>query len=606
MGEAPFPLEGEDCERDARRILLRLPLTADEKLYGLGLHFMRMNHRGRTRFLRVNSDPKQDTGETHAPVPFIVSDRGYGVLIDTSRIVTVYCGSSMRADETGQAQAVDRNNDKSRWKATPVSERMEWVLPPEGADVYVFGGSTPLDAVRRYNLMCGGGTLPPRWGLGFWHRVPTLYSDEQVKEEALEFRKRDFPCDVIGLEPGWHSKSYPVTYEWNQERFPDPEAFVTGMAQEGFRVNLWEHPYVSPEAEIYEPLRPLSGTYSVWAGLAPDYTLDEARRIYQEQHRGKHVTVGVSGYKLDECDGDELTNNSWMFPAHAEFPSGTDGEQMRQIYGLLFQKMTAELYAEENKRTYGLVRASGTGASSLPYVLYSDLYDHRQFVRALVNSSFSGLLWTPEVRKAKSAEDWVRRMQSVCFSPMAMLNAWGDGTKPWSFPEVESIVRHYIQLRMRLMPYLYSAFARYHEDGTPPFRAMPLIGQGASASLDPGVVQEKKLDTVDAAYGGNRKKGMGRPVSGRRFAAGCAAVRGETEREVWSPEGRWYGLETGEVFEGGTVVRVEPGLERIPVFVRDGAVIPMTAVRGSCPASGRAGASHPVPFRRNRRGSAAL
>ncbi|MCZ8511065.1 ABC transporter substrate-binding protein [Paenibacillus filicis] len=586
MPEAAFPLAEASSEGSSRRALLRVPLTPEEKLYGLGLHFMRMNHRGRTRYLRVNSDPKQDTGETHAPVPFIVSDRGYGVLIDTSRIVTVYCGSSMKEKETAPEQAIDRNNDRSRWKATPVSETMEWLLPAEGADVYVFGGSTPLEVVRRYNLFNGGGTLPPRWGLGFWHRVPTLYSGDQVKEEALEFRRRGFPCDVIGLEPGWHSKSYPVTYEWNKERFPEPAAFVKEMADEGFRINLWEHPYVSPEAAVYEPLRPLSGTYSVWAGLAPDYTLEEARNIYQRLHREAHVSIGVSGYKLDECDGSELTNNSWMFPAHAEFPSGADGEQMRQLYGLLFQRMTAQLYENDNQRTYGLVRASGTGASNLPYVLYSDLYDHRQFVRALCNASFSGLLWTPEVRKAASAEDWVRRMQSVCFSPMAMLNAWGDGTKPWSFPEVEHIVRHYIRLRMRLLPYLYTAFARYYEDGTPPFRAMPLAGSGYSSGAEKGQAQEKKLDTVEAAYGGTRKREWD-----DQFLVGddllvAPLFAGETESDVILPEGRWYGLETGEAFEGGSVVRVAPGLEHIPVFVRDGAILPMTAAADHAPKPG--------------------
>ena len=79
------------------------------------------------------------------------------------------------------------------------------------------------------------------------------------------------------------------------------------------------------------------------------------------------------------------------------------------------------------------------------------------------------------MRASKSAEEWLRRMQSVCFSPMAMLNAWADGTKPWSFPEVENQVRDVAQLRMQLLPYIYSAFARYKDEGIPPFRAMQLV-----------------------------------------------------------------------------------------------------------------------------------
>lgn len=559
------------------RSILALPLEANEKLYGTGLQFMRMNQRGRTKYLRVNSDPKQDTGETHAPVPFYVSERGYGVLIDTARAVTMHLGSSVRLEDTRRGDVRDRNRDAS-WRATLPSARAEIRLPEEGADVYLFGGPTLGDVVSRYNLFCGGGALPPKWGLGFWHRVPTLFNAEEVFAEAMEFRSRDYPCDVIGLEPGWHSHSYPVSNEWDKERFPDAGGFVREMADNGFRINLWEHPYISPESGLYDSLKPLSGDYSVWGGIAPDYSLSEARELYIKQHKEQHVDLGISGYKLDECDGSELTNNSWMFPEHTSFPSGLDGEQMRQMYGLMFQTMTSELYRANNQRTYGLVRASNAAASSLPYVLYSDLYDHKQFIRALCNSSFSGLLWSPEVRRARNAEDWVRRMQTVCFSPLAMLNAWGDGTKPWSFPETERIVQHYIKLRMRLLPYLYTAFATYHEHGIPPFRAMPfVVSPEEFARAEEQRSAAETLNTTDGAYG---KRNI--PQWDDQYMFGdsllvAPLVEGEEEREVLLPSGSWIGFETGERYTGGSVIRVRAGLDMIPIFVRDGAVIPMTS-----------------------------
>src|SRR5688500_14501851 len=189
---------------------------------------------------------------------------------------------------------------------------------------------------------------------------------------------------------------------------------------------------------------------------------------------------------MDENDG----YDKWLWPDVATFPSGTTAEQMRQIYGLAMQKMTDEWYREQNRRTYGLVRASNAGASNFPYVIYNDYYSHPDFITALVNSSFIGVLWTPEVRASKSAEEWVRRMQSVCFSPMAMLNAWADGTKPWSFPEVADPVRDVMRLRIRLLPYLYAAFARYHFDGVPPVRAMALEpGFRVEQPSTPGVVK---------------------------------------------------------------------------------------------------------------------
>lgn len=148
-------------------------------------------------------------------------------------------------------------------------------------------------------------------------------------------------------------------------------------------------------------------------------------------------------------------------------------------------KITADWFKELNQRTYGLTRASNAGASSLPYVIYNDYYSHRDFITALINSSFIGVLWTPEVRTSETAEEWVRRMQSVCFSPMAMINAWADGTKPWSYPTVEKEVRAVANLRMQLLPYLYTAFAQYHFEGKPPFRAMNLVEGFGSRQTKP-------------------------------------------------------------------------------------------------------------------------
>ena len=201
MGELPaagFPLDEAAItgEVDGGRTVVVLPLEPDEHVFGLGLQFLKVNHRGRTRYLRVNSDPVQDTGETHAPVPFYVSSRGYGVLVNTARIVTMYCASCGRKAPRHAPHIQNRVTDPD-WAATPLTDTVEIVAHTEGLEILVFAGDTPLDVVRRYNLFCGGGTLPPRWGLGFWHRVPLKFTAEEALAEAMDFRKRDFPCDVI-------------------------------------------------------------------------------------------------------------------------------------------------------------------------------------------------------------------------------------------------------------------------------------------------------------------------------------------------------------------------------------------------------------------------
>ena len=454
IGNAPFPLSRTEirAQRVDGKLVLRFPLGDSEQLYGLGLDFRALQQRGSVKELHVDHFGGTDNGRTHAPVPFYVSSAGYGVLIDAARYVTVYAGTAVRTDSKHPPVVRDRNLDK-RWSAQPTSDAVEVLVPASGAMVYVFAGPTPLDAVRRYNLYSGGGVLPPKWGLGFLHRVPTLFTAQQATEEVAQFAARGYPLDVLGLEPGWQSASYPGTFVWDRTRFPDPDAFIADMKRRGVRVNLWMNPYVAPSSPLFATLAPLSGSYTVWTGIVPDFTLPSVRTAVLEHFDRELVRRGVSGYKLDEVDG----YDRWLWPDHATFPSGLSGEQMRQIYGVAIQRATFDAFRARDQRTYGLVRASNAGAAPLPYVLYNDYYGHPEFITALASSGFIGVLWTPEVRSSRTSEEWLRRMQSVCFSPLAMLNAWSDGTKPWSFADVADPVREVMRLRIRLLPYLYSA-----------------------------------------------------------------------------------------------------------------------------------------------------
>jgi alpha-glucosidase (family GH31 glycosyl hydrolase) len=450
--------------------------------------------------------------------------------------------------------------------------------PAEGVEVYLFAGPTSLDVVRRYNLFMGGGCLPPRWGLGFTHRVHRLYSAEDVNNEIKEFNERDFPLDFIGLEPGWQSASYPCTFEWSSDRFPEPEKFVSDLLEQGIRLNLWTNPYVSPASPIYNEIEAYTGSHTVWNGLVPDLYTDEAGKILMDQFTKSQVDLGVSGYKIDEVDG----YDHYLWPDVATFPSGVSAEQMRQTYGVKIQKMLADIYREKNQRTYGLVRASNAGSSPMPFVLYNDYYNHEDFITALCNSGFSGLLWTPEARNSRSAEEWLRRIQSVCFSPLAMINAWSSGTKPWSFPEVEDAVREIAQLRMQLMPYFYSEFAKYHFKGTPPFRAMylePAFNHSAakvsgSSNLEENPYAEALNKEVKDQY-----------MAGENLLV-APMFTGQKTRTVVLPEGKWFDFYTGEFAGEGEVISVEPGLEKIPVFVKDGGIVPMMKPRLRSPQAG--------------------
>jgi alpha-D-xyloside xylohydrolase len=570
LGNRDFPLElqGSKYELTDEKTYLRFPLDRGEQLFGLGLNFKTVQQRGTIKTLHVDHYNGQDNGRTHAPVPFYVSDKGYGVLINSARYITVYAGTAVRKDSKNPPEEMNRNTQKN-WSSKPYSDAVEVLVPAAGTEVYVFAGTTTMEVVQRYNLYCGGGTLPPKWGLGFSHRTPTLFTDKQVLQEVGEFEAKGFPLSVVGLEPGWQSHSYPNSYVWDTERYPKPAPFLDQLLQKNIRANLWVNPYVSSQSPIYKPILPFTASHTVWVGVVPDFNLPPARELFRKHFTQTHLDIGVSGYKVDETDG----YDSWLWPDVAKFPSGYSAEQIRQTYGLQFQRLTMDWFHDKNTRTYGLVRASNAGASAMPYVIYNDYYNHKDFITALCNSSFIGVLWTPEARSSKTAEEWLRRMQAVCFSPMALLNAWADGTKPWTFPEVSEQVKDVMQLRMQLLPYLYTTFAQYHFEGKPPIRAMNLV-EGFSFEEKTTAGQ---LNSTDNPYAVAIRQDIKDQYMVGDFLLVAPLFAGEPTRKVLLPPGKWYDFYTGKfVGEGETIVVDQSAkLDHIPLFVKEGGMIPM-------------------------------
>lgn len=580
LGKPPFPISKDEISGRLAdgKTFLRLPLEKEEEIYGFGLNFKTIHQRGRIMRLHVDHYGGQDNGRTHAPVPFYVTSEGYGVFINSARYLDIYAGSASRLDSKNPAKALDRNTDPS-WTASPYSDAVEVLVPADGVEFYIFAGPTMLEAVQRFNLFNGGGPIPPRWGLGFTQRVHRLYDQNQVWAEAEEFETKGFPLDFIGLEPGWQSKSYPNTFAWDPTRFPHPEKLIKQLKEKNISLNLWINPYVSPEADFYDTLKPYYGSHSVWAGAVPDLSMPEAQALYWETFKKDHILPGVGGYKIDEVDG----YDRWLWPDVAQFPSGLAAEQLRQTYGLLVQKQSSQLFRAQNRRTYGLVRASNGGGVAFPYVIYNDYYDHKDFITALINSGFSGLLWTPEARASKSAEEWLRRFQTVVFSPMAMINAWASNTKPWSYPEVADEVKEMALLRMKMMPYWYSSFAKYHFEGIPPFRAMQLE---SGFTIQAQKTTNELTNLEDNPY----EEAIKRELNDQYMAGPSLLVAplfaGEESRSVVLPKGNWYDFYTGKFVGNGEIISINASMDQIPVFVKDGGIIPMMKSRLHAPEKG--------------------
>lgn len=566
VSNPPFGPEKVKFRTDTRGCVVTLPLGEEEALYGLGLQLKSHQQNGKKKTLRVNSDPVADTGDSHAPVPFYVSTAGYGVLVDTCRYASFYLGTHVsidlwekRAKEKQQAIA---EGTEELYRLRPVAGRVVVDIPTaHGVDIYLFAGPSMGQAVQRYNMFSGGGCLPPMWGLGGWYRCHGKSTAAEAGELADRLRKDKLPFDVFGLEPGWQSQTYPCSFQWSQERFPEPDAMIADMQKKGFRINLWEHAFVHPESPIASAIRPYCGDEMAFEGLVPDFVTAEAQNIFADHHERTLISHGISGFKLDECDHSDYISWAWSFPEWTRFPSGVDGEQMHSLLGIRYQQTLEGAFRKHGQRHYSEVRSSHALAAGYPFVLYSDLYDFRDFLRGVVNCGFTGLLWCPEVRHAVSVEDLVRRIQAVVLSPQALVNAWYIRNPPWTQGDTMSaadaaqatdLVRQAFELRMRLLPYLYTAFARYCQEGRPPFRALVM-----------DYPDDKAVWKIDDQY-----------LIGDALLA-APVTPGQKERTVYLPRGGWFDFHTHQRYDGGVSISVPAALDRIPLFVREGTVLPL-------------------------------
>lgn len=568
----PFDTEEVQIKITDRGCLIEVPLEDNEQIYGFGLQFETFGQRGLRKRPIVNDNPLNGLGYTHAPQTFYVSTKGYGILVNTARYTTFLCGSNQKTRQSMQSTEIRKpisTTTEDLYKNKSNGDKVFIDVPgAKGIEVFIITGPELLDVVKRYNLLSGGGCLPPMWGLGFKYRVKGDATQNSVMRFANYFRNNNIPCDVLGLEPGWQTATYSCSYIWNKERFPQHKEMLTRLQEKGYKVNLWEHAYVHPTSPIRKELEPYSGDFLVWNGLVPDFIKPEAHKIFTDYHRTL-IDEGISGFKLDECDNSNISfaSATWCFPDLTQFPSGIDGEKMHQIFGSLYVNAMDSIYRAKNTRAYQDYRSSGMFMSPRSAVLYSDTYDPKEYIQALCNSAFGGLLWCPEVREAHSAEDFFHRLQTVILSPQAMINAWYLQYAPWlqfdrgknergeflpKAKQYEEYARTLINLRMELIPYLYTAFRTYQQEGIPPFR--PLLMD------DP---KDERLRTISDQY-----------MIGNGMMA-APLYENKKSRKVYFPEGVWYNFNTNEKYEGNREYEITTELNQLPLYVRQGTLLPL-------------------------------
>jgi alpha-glucosidase (family GH31 glycosyl hydrolase) len=358
-----------------------------------------------------------------------------------------------------------------------------------GVDIYLFAGPDMGQAIARYNLFSGGGCMPAMEGMGPRYQFGAMLDAKAVLAMCDQFKQARIPFTVGAAEVAWETRAYPSTYAFNTAKFPEDIGEL--VRQKGYGLGLWCQLYLHPESPFLSILGSRFGDFDVWGGVVPDMADPAVRNDYRDFLRKNFIRRGIANFKLDEVDGSGNTQKSyqeWQFPEFTVFPSGADGEQMRNLLGRFGLQSIDDAFRMEDQRTFGLVRANQAWAAPMPAVLYSDEYNFADYIRYNLSAGVQGLLWSPEVRDADNERDLALRLGAAAFSSDMVINAWQFPHPPWQQPNILAnernqllpednpyltITRRFNNLRMALLPYLYQAYSDYHRQGISPVR--PLV-----------------------------------------------------------------------------------------------------------------------------------
>lgn len=513
----------------------------DEHFFGLGEKFTEFDKRGQ-RVVSWNYDAFSSESErSYKNIPFYVSSRGYGVLVDS--------GAATEFDLCHSTHSC-----------------VQVVCPDDLLDYYVLAGPTVEEVVRRYHRLTGPPVVPPKWALGTWISTGFAETDQEATLAAARaIRARGLPCDVLHIDAHWQRAGLWSHLEWDEEAFPDPVAMLAETAAMGFKTCLWINPYISVHAEAFKEgdakgyfLKRADGaTYTpdVWHGYQPpcgivDFTDPEATAWFQGMLRGL-LEQGVSVFKSDFGEG---------VPVDAVAANGMDGAALHNVYSLLFNDAVADVTEAVNGHRVVWARSSFTGGQRHCGQWAGDtnatFSAMASTMRGGLSYAVSGVpFWSHDVggfTGTPTPEVFARSAQFGALSPLIRFH--GDSTRlPWAYgAAVETIVRDALSLRYRLMPYLYSQAVEARSAGRPLMR--PLIMEALD---EPGTWSADMEYLIGADL-------LVAPVTDPDGA-----------RTVYLPgTADWVDFWSGRVHRGGRHVRVAQPLERIPLFVRLGAVIP--------------------------------
>lgn len=566
-------------------IRLKWALTSDEQIYGLGERYSTIAFRGQTVDQYVFNQYRDQGLRTYMPVPLAISSKGYGLYVDTD----LY--SQFKLDQT-------------------VSNLMEMELSLEEdcpeVRQYLFFGS-PAKIVAQYTEIAGKPVLPPKWAFGPWISSNNWDRQSEVMHQIALGEQLDIPATVIVLEQ-WSDEAtfyifndaqYEATDgssplclsefkfpEWG--RWPDPKKMVSDIHQAGLRVLLWQAPVLKYMDGIAHTQRDQDESFMIasrycvmnetgepyrvpsfeWFknSVVPDFSNEQARDWWLSKRLYLVDEIGIDGFKTDggEC----------IYGEDTVFANGRSGTAMRNRYPLDYIGAYYD-FVQQHVPGGGITfsRAGYAGIQKFPLVWAGDERStykaFRDSIRAGLNAGLCGIpFWGWDFAgfngDIPSAELYVRAAQMAAFCPVMQYHAETKGAQnqdrtPWNIadrtghPEIVDLYRSFANWRMNLLPYIYQQAQHSSQTGIPMMRAMVL-----------SYPEDESCRLLDDQY-----------LFGDSLLVAPLVQEQTSSRLVYLPDGKWTGLFDNLTYEGRSRIHCHAGWQTLPVFIRDGSVIPM-------------------------------
>jgi alpha-glucosidase len=555
----------ENYEFGGNTVKMSKIAQAGESFYGMGDKATHSNLKGKRTHNWVTDQYAygKDQDPLYKAVPFFVglhNDIAYGIFFDNTF-------------HTHFDFSHERRNITSFWA--------------DGGEMnyYFFYGPEMQRVVRAYTDLTGTPELPPLWALGFHQSKWSYYPESRVKELASKFRELQIPCDAIYLDIDYMDGFRCFT--WDKNHFPDPKRMIAELEEDGFKTVVMIDPGIKVDRDYWVYNEALENDYfckradgpimqgKVWPGPCsfPDFTNPEVREWWAELYKGLIKDSGVHAVWNDMNE-----------PAVMEVPGKTapldtrhdyDGHpcshrKAHNIYGMQMVRATYEGVKKYvfPKRPFVITRAAYSGTQRFSSTWTGDnvaTWEHLWIANVQVQRlCMSGMSFSGSdiggFAEQPNGELFARWVQLGIFHPFCRVHSSGDhgDQEPWSFDEeVTGIVRKFIELRYQLLPYLYTMFWKYVKEGVPMLKSLVYYDQED---------HQTHFRTDEFIFG---EQILICPIQ-EPNAKG---------RRMYIPRGKWHNYWTGEVVDGGMEKWVTADIDKIPIFVKAGAIIPKYPVQ---------------------------